>query len=220
MRPATKRRVSAEARREIIERAASEVFAERGYHGASIDEIARRSGVTPPVVYDHFDSKLALHRRLLERTRGELLEMWRTSLSGDEPADERIPRALDAWARYVETHPYAPRMFFMETTGDAEVRAIHRQVQEQSRVALGAILGREPGAEAIAGSDDAQALEMAAEVIRSGLTGLAIWWSEHPEVPREQIVTAAVNAVWVGFERVSRGEAWRPSPGFGHGSGV
>ena len=205
-----RKRISAAARREIIERAASDVFAEHGYHRASIDEIARRSGVTPPVVYDHYDSKLALHRRLLERTRDELLEMWRTSLSGDEPADERIPRALDAWARYVETHPYAPRMFFMETTGDPEVREIHRQVQEQSRVALGAILGREPGAEAIAGSAEAQALEMAAEVIRSGLTGLAIWWSEHPEVPREQIVTAAVNSVWIGFERVSRGEAWRP----------
>jgi AcrR family transcriptional regulator len=210
-----RKRMSAAARREIIERAASDVFAEHGYHGASIDEIARRSGVTPPVVYDHFDSKLALHRRLLERTRDELLEMWRTSLSGDEPADERIPRALDAWARYVETHPYAPRMFFMETTGDPEVREIHRQVQEQSRVALGAILGREPGAEAIAGSAEARALEMAAEVIRSGLTGLAIWWSEHPEVPREQIVTAAVNSVWVGFERVSRGEAWRPGSEFG-----
>ena len=205
-----RKRVSAAARREIIERAASDVFAEHGFHGASIDEIARRSGVTPPVVYDHFDSKLALHRRLLERTRDELLEMWRTSLSGDESAGERIPRALDAWARYVETHPYAPRMFFMETTGDPEVRRIHRQVQEHSRVALGEILGHEPGAEAIAGSADAQALEMAAEVIRSGLTGLAIWWSEHPDVPREQIVTAAVNSVWIGFERVSRGEAWRP----------
>ena len=44
------------------------------------DEIARRSGVSPPVVYDHFDSKLDLHRRLLERTRDELLAMWREQL--------------------------------------------------------------------------------------------------------------------------------------------
>ena len=97
-----RKRVSAAARREIIERAAADVFAEHGYHGASVDEIARRSGVTAPVVYDHFDSKIDLHRRLLERTRDELLEMWRTSLSGDEPPAERIPRALDAWARYIE----------------------------------------------------------------------------------------------------------------------
>jgi AcrR family transcriptional regulator len=208
--PKAKRtRVSAAARKEIIEGAALDVFAERGYGGASIDEIARRSGVSAPVVYDHFDSKLDLHRRLLERTRDELLEMWRTSLSGDEPADERIPRALDAWARYVEEHPYAPRMFFMETSGDPQVRAIHKQVRAQSQAALGAILGQEPGGEGIAGSDPA-ALEMAAEVIRSGLTGLAIWWSEHPEVPREQIVQAAVNSVWIGLERVAAGEGWAP----------
>jgi len=202
--------MTAEARREVIERAALDVFAERGYHRASIEEIARRSGVTPPVVYDHFASKLALHKRLLERTRDELLGMWRDNLSGDEPAEQRIPRALGAWASYVEEHPYAPRMFFHETTGDPQIQAIHREVQDQARAALGAVLGREPGAERIAGSADRQALEMAAEVIRAGLTGLAIWWSEHPSVPRERIVATAVNTIWIGFERVRRGETWSP----------
>ena len=107
-----RKRLSAAERREIIEAAATEVFAERGYHGAGIDEIARRSGVSPPVVYDHFVSKLDLHQRLLERTRDELLAMWREQLAGEEPAEVRVPRALDAWARYVETHPYAARMYF------------------------------------------------------------------------------------------------------------
>jgi AcrR family transcriptional regulator len=202
--------MTADARREVIEQAALEVFAERGYHAASIEAIARRSGVTPPVIYDHFACKLDLHKRLLERTRDELLAMWSEQLAAPEPAEDRIPRALDAWARYVQAHPYAPRMFFDETTGDPEIQAIHRQVQAQARVGLGAILGREPGAEHIAGSADEQALEMATEVIRAGLTGLAIWWSEHPHVPRERIVATAVNAVWIGFERARRGETWPP----------
>jgi AcrR family transcriptional regulator len=207
--PRPRKRMRADERREVIELAARDVFAERGYHGSSMEEIARRSGVTPPVVYDHFPSKLALHRRLLERTRDELLEMWRENLSGNEPAERRIPAALDAWARYVEQHPYAPRMFFTETTGDPEIAAIHREVQAEARAALGAILAGEPGAERIAGADP-QDLEMAAEVIRAGLTGLAVWWTDHPEVPRERIVATAVNAVWIGLERVQRGEAWRP----------
>ena len=76
-------------------------------------------------------------------------------------------------------------------------------------MALGAILGREPGAEKIAGSADEEALEMAAEVMRAGLTGLAIWWTDHPDVPRERIVATAINALWIGFERVS---AARPGP--------
>jgi AcrR family transcriptional regulator len=201
--------MTAVARREVIERAAMEVFAERGYHGASMDEIARRSGVSPPVVYDHFASKLELHKRLLERSRDELMAMWRESLGGDDPAEQRIARALGAWADYVETHPFAPRMLFHETTGDPDVQAIHREVQAQSLAALGAILGREPGSEQMAGSADARALEMAAEVIRAGLTGLAIWWNEHPEVPREQVVATAINVLWIGFERVRRGEVWR-----------
>jgi AcrR family transcriptional regulator len=200
--------MSAEARREVIERAALDVFAERGYHGASMEEISRRAGVTPPVLYDHFDSKLALHRRLLERTRDELLEMWRTSLAGDEPPSERIPRALDAWARYVEAHPYAPRMFFVETTGVPEIQAVHEQVRDQASQALATIVGTEIGAERMAA--DPVGMQMASEVIRSGLTGLAIWWADHPEVPRERIVQAAVNSVWIGLERVSRGEGWQP----------
>jgi AcrR family transcriptional regulator len=199
--------MSAAARREVIERAATEVFAEHGYQGASMDEIARRSGVTPPVVYDHFASKLDLHQRLLERTRDELLEMWRHELQVDEPAEARIPRALDAWARYVESHPYAARMYFQEPSGDPAARAVHEQVRAPARAALAAILAREPGAENIAGGEDHE-LEMAAEVMRAGLTGLAIWWTEHPEVPRERIVETAVNAIWIGFERVRRGERW------------
>jgi AcrR family transcriptional regulator len=192
----------------VIERAATEVFAEHGYQGASIDEIARRSGVSAPVLYDHFSSKLELHRRVLERTRDELLAMWRDELAGDEPAELRIPQALDAWARYVESHPYAARMYFQEPTGDPEARAVHEQVRAPARAALAAILATEPGAERIAGGD-AVALEMAAEVMRAALAGLAVWWSDHPDVPRERIVATAVNALWIGFERVRRGETWR-----------
>lgn len=188
-------------RREVIERAAMEVFAERGYAAASIDEIARRSEVSAPILYDHFASKLDLHGRLLERTRDELLAMWREQLAGDAPAEERIPRAIDAWARYVEANPYAARMFFRETTGDPEAVAVHRRVQAESQASLGEILGGEQ-------KGDPVALEMAAVVMRSGLTGLAVWWLDHPEVTREQIVATALNVIWIGFERVLQGERW------------
>jgi AcrR family transcriptional regulator len=206
---APRRRLPAAARRELIERAATEVFAERGYAGASIDEIARRSGVTPPVVYDHFASKLDLFTRLLERTRDELLAMWveRLAGAGEEPTEVRMRRAFDAWARYVEANRFASRMYFQEATGDPDARTAHRAIQAQGRAALGAILGREPGAERIAGGTDPEALEMAAEVIRAGLAGLAIWWDEHPHVPRERIVETAMNVLWTGFERL------QPEPG-------
>jgi hypothetical protein len=49
---------------------------------------------------------------------------------------------------------------------------------------------------------------MTAEVMRAGLAGLAIWWSDHPEVSREQIVATALNVIWIGLERVRQGETW------------
>jgi hypothetical protein len=131
--------------------------------------------------------------------------MWQEHLFGDEPLEVRVPRALDAWARYVEEHRHATRMLFREATGDPDAESVHREIQAQARVALGVLLAREPAAEKLAGSADQEALEMAAEILRSGLTGLALWWHEHPHVTREQIVTSAVNVLWIGFDRVRDG---------------
>src|SRR5437868_5425701 len=170
---APRKRLSADARREVIEQAATEVFAERGYHGASIDEIARRSGVSPPVVYDHFDSKQVLHRRLLDRHYAELRQVWRENLPGDAPQEERIARSFDAWFAYIESHPYAARMMFRDTTGDAEAEAIRRDVAAQSRAAIRPLMGEEPGARHIAGAADEESLDMAWEVVRAVLQSLA-----------------------------------------------
>src|SRR5256885_15671483 len=99
--------MTAAARREVIERAATEVFAERGYQSASIDEIARRSGVSAPVVYDHFASKLDLYGRLVERHFADLRGIWRAQLAGGDPPQQRTARAFDAWFAYVQAHPFA-----------------------------------------------------------------------------------------------------------------
>jgi AcrR family transcriptional regulator len=206
-----RKRMTASERREVIERAASELFSERGYHGASIDEIARRSGVSAPVLYDHFDSKLALHRELLEPHYAELRVVWRENLAGDDPPAVRIARAFDAWFHYVHAHPYAWRMLFRDTTGDPQIEAIHRDVQARSRAEVIGLLANETAAATSAG--DGAALEMLWELIRAALQGLAQWWYEHQDVPREQVVATAMNALWVGLERTAAGELWSPGRG-------
>jgi AcrR family transcriptional regulator len=205
------KRLTAAARREVIERSATELFAERGYNSASMDEIARRSGVSVPVVYEHFPSKQDLHRRLLELHFAELRAIWRDHALDGGPPEQRLPGALDAWFLYVQEHPYAWRMLFRDTTGDPEAQRIHQEVAAQSRATLLPLLAREPGAKAIAGSDGDEALDMVWEVLRAVLQGLALWWYEHRHVPREQILATAMNALWIGFDRARQGERWQPT---------
>ena len=194
-------RLNAAARRDVIERAATEVFAQRGYEGASMDEIARRSGVTVPVVYDHFESKQALHRRLLERHFAELRAIWREHTARDVPLERRLEQAVDAWLAYVESHPFAWRMLFRDTTGDPEVQAAHREVAAQSRDLLLPLLAAQLPVTDVA---------MTWEVLRAVLQGLALWWLEHPDVPREQVLATIMNTLWIGLERVLAGESWLP----------
>jgi AcrR family transcriptional regulator len=197
----------------VIEQAATEVFAERGYQAAAIDEIARRSGVSAPVVYDHFDSKRDLHARLLERHLAEMRSVWAEHLVGEGDAEGRIAGALDAWFAYVESHPYAWRMIFRDTTGDPEVQADHRRIQAESSRGLLPLLATLPGGEEIGGGGDETSRAMVIELLRSAIAGLALWWYEHREVPREQVVAAAMNALWIGFGRLANGERWAPSGG-------
>ncbi|HEX8753056.1 MAG TPA: TetR/AcrR family transcriptional regulator [Solirubrobacterales bacterium] len=204
--------MSAAARRELIELRASELIAERGYRGASIEEIARRSGVTPPVVYDHFSSKRELYRQLLERHYAELRAVWRRDFPGEEPAEQRIGRSIDAWFAYLEAHPYAARLLFRHLGGDPELDPVHAEVAGASSAEIMPLFAAEPGSENLAGSLETEGLEMAWVVLRGVLQGLALWWADHPEVPRERVVATAMNAVWIGFERVSRGETWTPQP--------
>ena len=188
-------RLTAPQRRELVEQAAIAVFAERGYRGASMGEIAKRSGVSVPVVYDHAASKLELYQRLLERTRNELLAMWGEHLFGEGPGDERIPRAIEAWATYVESNRAATRMYFGDGGGDSEAEAAHREIKTQGRLALAQVLGR------LIGPRDERELEMAAEVMRAGLVGLAVWWHDHPDVPRDEIVRIALDVMWSRYLR-------------------
>jgi AcrR family transcriptional regulator len=185
-----RRRLRPEERRALIARAATQVFAERGYHAASIDEIARAAGISKPVVYDHFASKADLHLRLLEDERDRLLAV---TTAARTPED-----AIAAFFAYVEEHPFAWRMLFRETTGDPAVARAHRRILAGARagiarqIAAGAGLAhREPGAE--------RRLEMLAEGAMGVTHGLALWWQDRPEVRRDEVVRAATELLGPGL---------------------
>jgi AcrR family transcriptional regulator len=60
-------RLSGPERRETILSAAQGLFARKGFHGVSIDEIARAVNVSPAILYRHFDSKQTLYDAVLDK---------------------------------------------------------------------------------------------------------------------------------------------------------
>jgi AcrR family transcriptional regulator len=183
-----RRRLPKAERRRIIEDAASRLFAEHGYSETRLDDIAAAAGVTKQLLYQHFPSKKALHLALLARHRDEILGRLTASMSTPGRLAERLPRVLDDWFAYVEEHPYASALLFRDTTGDPEVQAFYRENHAAARATNVALLRAEPELQI-----PEDRLEPLAELMRSATTGLAVWWGEHPEVPRATIVGVTVD---------------------------
>ena len=78
-----------EGRRGEILEAALEVFAERGYDGGTMREIANRVGVTEPALYRHYSGKEAIFEDLVTVAGDHLASMLGSSLREIEPASAR-----------------------------------------------------------------------------------------------------------------------------------
>jgi AcrR family transcriptional regulator len=189
----------ASERRATILEAALQTFALRGYEGAPMDEIAAAAGVSKAVVYDHVASKRELYTELLESIEADLEAVVQRAL---EPAGsggrERVHAAVAAFYEYVEEHPAASRLLFLELQGAAISPLgleLEQRVVDEIAQALGdlRLFERETERE--------RQLQMLAVLLRSAIQGLASWWFRHPETPREQLVERTVAVVWPAVER-------------------
>jgi AcrR family transcriptional regulator len=89
-------------RREQLLDVGRALFAERGFDGASIEEIASRAGVSKPVVYEHFRSKEGLYAVVVDREMEHLLDSITSALTA--PAHPRVilERAALTLLDYIE----------------------------------------------------------------------------------------------------------------------
>jgi len=194
-----KPRVPAAERRRMIERAAEELFAVRGYEESTLDEIAGAAGVTKRVIYDHFSSKRDLQIALLREHADELLELVAAEALADAPAERRLAAGLEVFFGFAEEHPYAWRLMFRDPPTDPEIAAAHAEIQARATEALVGFLSTEARFRPPSGGEDSAWLEMVAEQLKSALDGLAAWWYEHRDVPRERIVATALDFAWEGL---------------------
>jgi AcrR family transcriptional regulator len=172
--------LTAAERRRVIEQAATELFAERGYAATTVDDIVRAAGVTKPMLYRHFESKRDLCIALLEHYRDELVAAPLARFDPQEGDPHvQLEAMTEAWLEHARDHPAATRLLFVPITGDPEVERVQRELHARQRATQVALLR-----EVAPGLSDVEAEPMG-ELTRSGLAAMALWWIEHPEVPRE-----------------------------------
>jgi AcrR family transcriptional regulator len=94
--------------------AVGRVVADRGYGGATIDEIVRRAGVSKMTFYEHFRDKEDCFIEAYDAASAELLERVRTSYSGPDGWLERTRAGVRAYLRWLAGDPALARAFLIE----------------------------------------------------------------------------------------------------------
>jgi AcrR family transcriptional regulator len=171
------------AREQSILDAAGQVFA-RGYHGASMDEIAALADVSKPMLYAYFGSKEGLYVAYVDRTGRELLDRLAGATTPDDQPSVRLRAGILEFLSFIEEHRDGWQVLFGELTSMGpvvdEVAVLRRRIAEWIMAVLaGASGGRERAAD--------MSVQATAHAIVGAGESLANWWLEHPQVRRDEV---------------------------------
>jgi AcrR family transcriptional regulator len=175
----------AEREQQIVGHAAEE-FAASGYAGASMVRIARRAGISKPLIYQYFGSKDGLFLACLHSVAGDLLaRLNEAELSVDDTVASRV-FALQAVFEALEPQREAWKLLYDATApADGPIAAAVRDYR--SRTEALAASGSERFLRARGAANDLDAAALSA--VWMGLVdSLVQWWLEHPEESAQQMV--------------------------------
>ena len=194
--------------RQLVE-LGEELFAERGFAKASMEELARRAGVTKPVIYELFGSKEGLFEACLEGLAMRLAESIAEAARGADEAgvtaggaggaasaaapdpEARLRAGGLAFLRFAAENRVAYELLYEGRFSDAAVRVRRRQA------ALILELMREIAADDV----DPRELEVAANAVNSAYEGVAHWMWDHPEMDVEELADWTVELLLPGLRR-------------------
>ena len=194
-------RLPRSARRSQLLGAAQEVFVAQGYHSAAMDDIAERAGVSKPVLYQHFPSKLDLYLALLDQHSGELLDAVQRALSSTKDNKTRVAAVIAAYFEFVDRDGEPFRLVFESDL--ANVASVRERVDAVTRACAQAI------AEVI--REDAGLPSEEAELLAVALAGMSqvsarYWITQGRRIPREAADRLVFQLSWRGirgFPKVS-----------------
>ena len=202
-RPPRTRMTGSERRHQLIDVARS-LFAERGYEGASIEEIAQRANVSKPVVYEHFGGKEGLYAVVVDREMSALLDRITSSLTNNRfrPRLEQVTLAL---LTYVEERTDGFRLLIRDSpssiTSGTYATLLNDAVSQVASILAGDFSRR---------GLDPELAPLYAQALVGSVTMTAQWWLDAREPKKEVVAANLVNLMWNGLNRLA------PDPGLGN----
>ena len=193
-----RRRMTAAERREQLIATARALFAERGFDGTSVEEVAARAEVSKPVVYEHFGGKEGLYAVVVDREVRRLLGMMREALTPGHPRT-LLEQAACALLDYIEQSSDGFRILvrdspigsttgsFVSIIGDVASRVEHILAAEfKSR------------------GFDAKAAPMYAQMLVGMVGTTGQWWLDERKPSKEQVAAHLVNLAWHGLANLEK----------------
>jgi AcrR family transcriptional regulator len=187
-------RVPAELRRRHIVALAAELFVERSYHEASMDELAARAGVSKPVIYALVGDKLEVFRACVAVCTEELGARVRAAVQREEHPEERLRAGARAFFAFVaEAGPAWDRL----VTGEGGPVSCELDEARRHHTDVVADLLAEMGQSA--GGCDGGRTEAVAHALNGAFESLAGWWRRHPDCRAEELVELATRLFTPGL---------------------
>jgi AcrR family transcriptional regulator len=176
--------------RQLVE-LGEQLFAERGFAKASMDELSRRAGVTKPVVYELFGSKEGLFRACLEGLALRMADQIAYAARAEEDPEGRLRAGGLAFLRFASENRMAYELLYEGRFSDAATTVRRRQA------ALILDLMRELAPDDV----DPRELEVAAHAVNSAYEGVAHWMWDHPEMDVDRLADWTVELLLPGLRR-------------------
>jgi AcrR family transcriptional regulator len=182
------------ARRAQLLAAAQDVFVANGYHAAAMDEIADRAGVSKPVLYQHFPSKLELYLALLDTQVEQLVGRVRDAIDSTHDNKLRVRAAVTAYYGFISGTGQAFRLVFeSDLRSEPAVQAV---LERATSAAIDAITET---ITADAGLDENHARLLAVGVVGLSEVTARFWLDADQPVPMEDAISLISTLAWRGI---------------------
>jgi AcrR family transcriptional regulator len=184
-------RLSAGQRRSQLLSVAGGLFAEHGFHGLSMDQLAGAAGVSKPVLYQHFPSKRDLYLALVEDAVTEMESRVQAALHGTSDNHARVEGAIGAYFDFVEDSRFR-LLFATADVADVDVREAVESAMQRVSIAVGALIAEDAGL-------DRDAANFLGAALRGLATEGARWWLLRSGVDKGQAVQLLSRLAWRGL---------------------